>query len=838
MQPKRQLLPEAFFNDWFLRLRGFTPYPWQTALFLAVLAGTPPSLLYIPTGGGKTDLLTAWLLTICFQLSETGIVTAPRRLYSAVDRRIMVDQTEKVAKALLDKIEAEPQLLSLLSDATASKSKPLVVSVMRGQRVTDQESLIADPSLFGIVLCTPDMLLSRLLFAGYGCALGVRSREAGLAGHDAWLVLDEAHLSDAARNVLQFVGERNRGAKPFWRTCMTATPRAGLTDGANTLRLGTEDLGCMAKTLGAHKEVQLLDVKKNDLANKVRSLAEEKPDWKRLIVYVEQPKVATEICNTLAEKYEVRLLTGTMRGLERDALDLSRFGKEDTAGDRKPVLVCTSAGEVGLDVSADFLITEFTSIERLLQRLGRLNRWGECPKACGYILKVEDKANQKTNQPKESPKQDSYKATEEYLLSLPHKGKWFDVSGGTLYKYPAPEEGFSLPPKSLPLEPVVMTQLQNTSFNHMIPVDMYIRGMNAEYHVNLAVRREVGLLLDAGADIQREYAETIPVFAGELFKEPASFPLLEKLRALHIDRALFVSVDNVPEVMEIAQLREYALTGLREGTLYLPDCACIDSHGVFTPGAGITGDVFAQAQMDEKWKRLIVTESEDGQTQAEDLDIREAYRGESLNRLLQNFDLGDGFKPKVIFDEPIAPDQRLVFIKGVSKRKLVAMTLKAHTEKAASIATVAIKALGLTPDVAASIEEALRWHDVGKGHPLWQIAARGSADGEPLAKTGKAYFHNPRLLGGMRHELVSALHYLASGKENELALWLILSHHGRCRPFFPAKAGDPDRANDSEELNARVPFIYERLSREHSFWGLAWMEAIVRGIDIQSEGDE
>jgi CRISPR-associated endonuclease/helicase Cas3 len=313
-----------------------------------------------------------------------------------------------VSQALLGKLETEPQLLSLLSDATASKSMALVVSVMRGQRVTDQEPLIADPSRFGIVLCTPDMLLSRLLFAGFGCAHGVMSREAGLAGHDAWLVLDEAHLSDAARNVLEFVGQRNRGVKPFWHTCMTATPRAGLTDGANTLRLGTEDLRRMAKTLRAHKAVRLLDVKKNDLAKKVSSLAEAQPDWKRLIVYVEEPKLATEICDTLAEKYDVKLLTGTMRGLEKDAIDLRRFGKVGTTDDRNPVLVCTSAGEVGLDISADFLITEFTNIERLLQRLGRLNRWGECPKAYGYILKPEDKAKQT----KENPKQVSYKATE------------------------------------------------------------------------------------------------------------------------------------------------------------------------------------------------------------------------------------------------------------------------------------------------------------------------------------------------------------------------------------------------------------------------------------------
>jgi hypothetical protein len=259
---------------------------------------------------------------------------------------------------------------------------------------------------------------------------------------------------------------------------------------------------------------------------------------------------------------------------------------------------------------------------------------------------------------------------------------------------------------------------------------------------------------------------------------------------------------------------------------------------VFAPGVGLTGDVFAESQTEEKWIRLIVSESEDEGTRAEDLDALEVYRGESLNRILQGSDLGEGLKAKAVFDEPISPDRRLVFIKGVPRQRLVAMTLEAHMQKAKSVAEAISKALRLPPDLAASVVEASRWHDAGKKHPLWQIAARGGADGEPLAKTGRPYFYNPRALGGMRHELVSALDYLAGAKNNELAFWLILSHHGRSRPFFKTQAYDPERPHESAELNAQVPFIYERLTLSHGAWGLAWMEALLRGIDIQSEGSE
>jgi len=255
MQPKRQPNPESFFKDWFLRLRGFTPYPWQTALFLAVLTGTLPSLVYIPTGGGKTDIITVWLLAVLWQIEQTGTTAIPRRLYFAVDRRVVVDQTEPLAETLLGKVRNEPTLFHLLQSQTASEN-PLVISVLRGQRVTEQEPLIADPSCFAIVLCTPDMALSRLLFSAYGCSPRVASREAGLVGHDAWIVLDEAHLSDAGRKTLEFVREHNRdGVKNFWTTCMSATPRSGLT--ANALTLTEEDLGLMAGKLRACRATEM-----------------------------------------------------------------------------------------------------------------------------------------------------------------------------------------------------------------------------------------------------------------------------------------------------------------------------------------------------------------------------------------------------------------------------------------------------------------------------------------------------------------------------------------------------------------------------------------------------
>jgi CRISPR-associated helicase Cas3 len=90
-----------FFQQEFKALRGYKPYPYQEQQFSSVLNGRPAELVYIPTGGGKTEIIAVWLLAVLYQIKTTRAVSIPRRLYYAVDRRSVVDQTELVAADLL-----------------------------------------------------------------------------------------------------------------------------------------------------------------------------------------------------------------------------------------------------------------------------------------------------------------------------------------------------------------------------------------------------------------------------------------------------------------------------------------------------------------------------------------------------------------------------------------------------------------------------------------------------------------------------------------------------------------------------------------------------------------
>ena len=70
-----------------------------------------------------------------------------------------------------------------------------------------------------------------------------------------------------------------------------------------------------------------------------------------------------------------------MRGKERDALVKSpvfqRFLPDAAEEGETVYLACTSAGEVGVNISADHMVCDLSTFESMAQRLGRVNRFGK-----------------------------------------------------------------------------------------------------------------------------------------------------------------------------------------------------------------------------------------------------------------------------------------------------------------------------------------------------------------------------------------------------------------------------------------------------------------------------
>lgn len=155
-------------------------------------------------------------------------------------------------------------------------------------------------------------------------------------------------------------------------------------------------------------------------------------------------------------------------------------------------------------------------------------------------------------------------------------------------------------------------------------------------------------------------------------------------------------------------------------------------------------------------------------------------------------------------------------------------------------------------------------HDLGKADPRMQALFCGGSPwvgGDLLAKSeripkGRAGYRRAlrqsRYPEGSRHELLSvrllesAPDLAADGIDVDLLLHLVAAHHGRCRPFAPVVVDDAPRdvrvqldghtftANSAtrlERVDGGIPDRYWALTRRYGWWGLAWLEAILRLAD-------
>lgn len=380
------------FSPLFLALTNSEPFPWQESLYERFARGEVPPMADIPTGLGKTSVVTVWLIAML-----THPHAVPRRLVYVVNRRTVVDQTTDEVNRLRERLRQMPELLGKLRSLCAVPVEmPLTLSTLRGQ-FADNREWCADPARPAVIVGTVDMIGSGLLFSRYTCGFKARPHHAALLGQDVLLVHDEAHLEPAFQRLLHtIVAEQNRcgDKRPMRVLQLSATNReAAISEDPNPpLRMTAADEAneTVRKRIHATKQLRLTPINdEKGLPERLSELAIARRDSGRaVLVFARSVEAVHKIETAIVKaKLPVVILTGTMRGKERDELAESSVFQRFLPGSYRLTttpelesgtvyLVATSAGEVGVNLSADDLICDLSTFESMAQRFGRVNRFG------------------------------------------------------------------------------------------------------------------------------------------------------------------------------------------------------------------------------------------------------------------------------------------------------------------------------------------------------------------------------------------------------------------------------------------------------------------------------
>ncbi len=425
------------FAQYFQALWGKKPFAWQQELAERVTGNANdlaewPEAIDLPTASGKTACVDIALFALAKQASRMDraeTITAPRRIFFVVDRRVIVDQAYERTKEIAKKLSsAEDGVLKAVADslrqiaygATSGYDReipPLRAYALRGGMFRS-EAWARDPLQPTVVASTVDQVGSRLLFRAYGPSHSSWPVYAGLIANDSLILLDEAHCAQPFLQTLQAVRRYREWAhdpleRAFHPVVMSATPPRELSNiyrdksderrdpehplGKRQLANKSATLSRIGKAKGKRATVELSKA----LANAALRLVDDRR--RAIVIFVNRVATARETYRLLRDREGVDavILTGRMRPIDKDRVveqhlqELQSDRSEDRVLLKPMIVVATQTLEVGADLDFDGLVTECASLDALRQRFGRLNRMGRSIDSRAVILIRADQSQLK-----------------------------------------------------------------------------------------------------------------------------------------------------------------------------------------------------------------------------------------------------------------------------------------------------------------------------------------------------------------------------------------------------------------------------------------------------------
>lgn len=843
------------FDQSFRALTGNDPFPWQGRIYRRFVAGEFPSACNLPTGLGKTSILAIWLIAL-----GANPKSVARRLVYVVNRRTVVDQATDELGKIRDRLAKAPELLACLNSLNCGTAdSPVAISSLRGQ-FADNGEWRDDPARPAIIVGTVDMIGSRLLFAGYRCGFKSRPVHAGLLGHDSLVVHDEAHLEPAFQELLESIRNQQHNRRRSLRLIeLTATSRG---DG-NTFDLHPADYAdkIVKQRLFARKGIVFHQVadERSTADTVIERALSYKDSQQAILIFLRKLDDVEKVVKSLRKKsLLVQQLTGTLRGHERDALasEDGKFARFLRASDRSDAataaegtvyLVCTSAGEVGVNISADHLVCDLTPLDSMAQRFGRVNRFGDGD----ALIEIVHPFRIDT----ETEYHDRRRKTLDLMRRLPPRpdGR-LDACPRELGELPAGarRDAFTPKPRVLPVDDVLFDAWALTTVRDKLPgrppVADWLHGVTdrdlPETHV--AWREEVeltkGELLDEHPP--EDLLEDYPLKPHELLGDRTDRVLghLERLHGSHADDPVWLV--QAGGAVEVTTLRKVVGGRRKEGVQKLNGVTVLlpPTTGGLQDGL-LTGDaVYDQSHRDmydiaDKWldedgnQRRVRLWADDGPPSG--MRPVRTIRFDALNEEAETDDDGP---PRVWrwYVRPQSADDD-----AGSWSAHAEQILSRHLDSAERFAGRIADALDIEEPARTAVVLAARFHDLGKDRRLWQTGiGNDKYPQKVLAKSGNSRRPLNRYY---RHELGSLIDVAGEpsfskqpADTQDLILHLIAAHHGRGRPHVPSmESFDPEHAEGVASETAReIPRRFARLQRTYGRWGLAWLEALVRAADV------
>jgi CRISPR-associated endonuclease/helicase Cas3 len=347
----REVYPEFFF-----RITGNPVLPYQEEY------GNNPfthTLMIVPTGLGKTDsALMPWLF------AKAQNRTSPMRLFLVEPRQNLTSQVaDNARKRCRDAGLPQIRLVELMAGSEEN----------RGDLRPDEPS---------IIVCTQDMYFSRALNRGYARRPPRWPIDFALYNQDCLIVLDEIQLmDDALASSTQLAAFRER---------------FGLFGDAPCVWMSATVNPTWLRTIDFDLKLQVIELSDSDRAHEVvkKRLQAAKavaraPETARtpqgcadFVLKRHRPGTRTlVIANTVARGREIFgalkadnavLLHSRFRPADREAA-YRRLEERPATGQ---IVVATQVLEAGVDITSRLLVTDIAPWGSLVQRFGRVNRYG------------------------------------------------------------------------------------------------------------------------------------------------------------------------------------------------------------------------------------------------------------------------------------------------------------------------------------------------------------------------------------------------------------------------------------------------------------------------------